>query len=364
MATIANSSPPNVGSPATEDSEAPENEQQPTGPSLSFSLAEDPNRKDQLFSIRKLPPPPSTQKPYRPSEKQLLREGKLGESEISARLHKVEFGTFQGETACLVVVQVDFAPKKKGWFRFRAALVEIEFQEEGNGEKNEDENEDDDDDEEGPLVLQYYPNLIRGHIQTAVEKYGITIAANIPAPVSVGGVSGSWSVSAPREGQHLVHGRLVGSPERKVKWTMNENESSKSGIYEQPMFAAIVRYREEQGFVMTLGMKATTYGGLAVMGKGGSRIKFTKGKKQEERGKGSEGEQTLPGLVGGSIASGGKTWTAEKDFETSYRQLEEVDLEDMTGMKVKLLSEQGPGGGEGKDTVVILDAEVDAALSE
>lgn len=330
MVENANTSTPDGGSPAAEVTEALDNEPVLTGPSLSFALAEDLSRKDQLWSIRKPPPPPSTQKDYRPSEQQLLRAGKLGESQISARLKQVKFGTFKGETACLVVVQVDFAPKNGGWFRFRNATVELEFEEEGGEE----------DDEDGPLVRKHYPELIRGHIRTVAESFGITIASGVPPPLSGDGVSGDWRVSKSREAQHLVQASLVGDPERGVRWKLSENEARKSGIYQQPIFVAIVRYREERGFVMTLGMKATTYGGLAVRGKGGSKIKFTKGNKQQEKG-----EQQMPGLVGGSIASGGTTWTSNKDSETSQQLLEDEDLEIMTGMKANLLAEEGPGGG-------------------
>lgn len=180
-----------------------ESESESSGPSLTFSVLEDLNRKDQLFSFRKEPPPPSTVKAYRPSEQQLLREGKLGESGFSARLEHVKFGRFKDETACLIVVGVDFAPKNGGWFRFRNATVEVEFEEIVDGAdngKNGDDNDDDDDDKEeeiytGPLVLKYNPTLIRGHIQTAAETYGIKVHADIPAPVSVGGISAGWGMS-------------------------------------------------------------------------------------------------------------------------------------------------------------------------
>lgn len=355
MAENANTPPHNLGSPAAEDSEAlDDNEQELTGPSLDFALVEDLSRKNQLSSVRKPPPPPGKPRHYRPNERQLLQEGKRWDSEIFARLKQVEFGTFKGETACLVVVQVDFAPKKGGFFSFRSATVEVGFEEEangkeeqGNGKEDEDEDEDDedyddeddDDDEDGPLVLKLYPESIRGHIQTIAETVGITIAANLTASaITAGEVSTGWGVSS-REAQDLVLGGLVGSPERGVKWTINENEASKSGIYHQPIFAAIVRYREERGFVMTLTVKATTDAGLAVMGKEGSSIKFTGGKERQEKAGRSH---KMSGLVGGSIASGGKTWTAEKDSEPSQQLLEELDLESLTGMKVKLLSEQGP----------------------
>lgn len=336
-----------------------EPDSEPSGPSLTFSVLEDPNRKDQLFSFRREPAPPSTVQSYRPSEQQLLREGKLGESQFSARLQQVKFGRFKGEAACLIVVRLDFAPRNSGWFRFRNATVEVEFEEFGDGggdgrngdDDNDDDNDDDDDDDDeeeddyaGPLVLKYYPDLIRGHIQTAAETYGIRVHANVPAPIEVGGISAEWGISTPREGLHLVHGRLVGSPETRVKWTMNENEITKSGIYEQPRFAVVVRYPEERGFVMTLGVKATTYAGLAVMGKGGSKIKFTKGKpKKVDETRGG----TMPGLDGGSIAVEGQTWTAENVSAGALQDLEEVDLETLTKMKAVLLGKQGPGGGRG-----------------
>lgn len=346
MAENANTPPHNVDTPAAEDSEAPDdNEQELTGPSLDFELVEDLSRQNQLG---KPPPPPVKPKHYRPNERQLLQEGKRAGAEIYARLERVEFGTFKGETACLVVVQVDFAPKSGSFFRFRSAEVEVRFEEEerirkeNEDEDEVDEDEDDEDDEDGLLVLNHDPKLIRGHIQTIAETLGITVAPNIAASaITVGGVSADWRVSSSQEAQHLVHGRLLGILPRGVKWTINENEASKSGLYQQPIFAVIVRYREKRGFVMTLTMKATTFAWLAVKGKEGSRIKFTGGK--ERQGKAGRPHK-MSGLVGGSIASGGKTWTAGKDSEPSQQLLEELDLESLTGMKATLLSEQGPGG--------------------
>ncbi|MCJ1428061.1 hypothetical protein MMC29_005968, partial [Sticta canariensis] len=80
--------------------------------------------------------------------------------------------------------------------------------------------------------------------------------------------------------------------------------------------------------------------------------------------KGREGEQKMSGLIGGSIVSGGKTWTAETDSETSHPRLDDIDLESMTEMKARLLSEQGPGGGQGRGAAAMLDEQVDAALTQ
>lgn len=368
---LHNTSP--ESSPSPEDSAEPlDNEQELDGPLLSFPLVEDVKRKDQLFGGRmgRLAPP-STPKPYRPSQNQLLGEGKGWQSEITARLNKVIFGTFKGKTACLVMVQVNFAPKSRGFFRFRNAKVELGFEDKEDGKEHKEDDEDDDDDDDDDdsdddeqlLVLKIDPEHIRGHIQTAAVTYGVTIGGTAPPPVPVG-VSGAWRFSAPREGQHLVHGLKMGDPERGVKWIINENEISKSGIFELAKFAVIVRYREERGFVMKLSMEATTHLGGALKSKGGSRISFNKGKKHQKGGKGREEEQKMSGLIGGSVASGGKTWTAETESETSHPQLDDIDLESMTEMKARLLSEQGPGGGQGRGAAAMPDEQVDAALTQ
>ena len=122
---------------------------------------------------------------------------------------------------------------------------------------------------------------------------------------------------------------------------MNENEISKSGLYEQPVFAIIVRYREEKGFALGLRMRATTYGGLGVVGKGGTRITFMKTCKG-----GGDGEGRMGGLTGGSVTLGGKTWNGNADSQLNSISLQEVDLEDLTRMRSDLLGEQGPGGGQ------------------
>ena len=69
-------------------------------------------------------------------------------------------------------------------------------------------------------------------------------------------------------------------------------------------------YGIERGFVMKLGMKATTYGILPVKGKKVSRIIFKKPDKQMDS------------------------------------DLERMDLEELTMMRAKLLTKQGPGGEE------------------
>ncbi|KAI4090595.1 MAG: hypothetical protein LQ344_004642 [Seirophora lacunosa] len=305
-------------------------EEDDTFTDITFTLEEDLNRKDQLFSFRKDPPTAPT-KDYHAKEQQLLQEGKLGSSEFSARLRKVIFGTFDDDSACLILFRVDFASSKKGWFRFRNATVEAEF--EPQIEEAADDDDDDDNEEEdytGPLIRKFYPELIRGHISSAAETYGLGFEVPL-SPMGGAAISAGYKITSPREGLHLIHGRLMGSPETRVKWTMNENEVSKGGIYEQPMFAVIVRHAQDQPFTMALKLKATTYGGLPVVGKGGSRILFR--------------PPNSPQATTGSIEVGGHRNRTSSRTEGEATDLATVDLEALTQMKAILLSEQGPGGG-------------------
>ncbi|KAL8975238.1 MAG: hypothetical protein Q9197_000541 [Variospora fuerteventurae] len=314
---------------------------------LIFNVEEDLNRKDQLFSFRKDELP--TTKNYHAKEQQLLQEGKLGSSEFSARLRKVVFGEYQDESACLILFRVDFATAKKGWFRFRNATVEAEFEHVAppaadDADKDSDDDDDDDDDEyNGPLIRKFYPELVRGHISSAAETYGLGFEVPL-SPMGGAAISAGYNITSPREGLHLVHGRLMGNPETRVKWTMNENEVSKGGIYEQPMFAVVVRHVREQPFAMRLKIKATTYGGLPVTGNGGSRILFKATSKGHQATEKKTAKPTTR-LTAGSFKVGSQKWTSSSAEPEAPEDLAAVDLESLTKMKADLLSEQGPGGG-------------------
>lgn len=112
---------------------------------ILVDLEEDPIRNDELFGFRKEVAEAAANKKYRPTEQQLLQEGKLGDSEISARIKRAIFGTYDEKPACIILVRVDFCPKSsKGWFRFRSATVQVDFEDisskdnDQNGEDAED----------------------------------------------------------------------------------------------------------------------------------------------------------------------------------------------------------------------------------
>ena len=98
--------------------------------------------------------------------------------------------------------------------------------------------------------------------------------------------------------------------------------------------AMIVRHDPGRPFTTSVNIKATTYGGVAVKGKKGSRITFNPPKKGH-------------GLRRGSIQVGSQFWAPRQEAESGGNDLSSVYLQSETHMQEKLLGQQAPGGGPG-----------------
>ena len=97
---------------------------------ISFNLEEDAVRNDELSGSAPRGRSAGEDEKYRSAEQQLLQEGKLGDTEIFARIKKATFGVFNEQPACLIHVGLDFCPKNgKSFFRFRSATITAEFEE-------------------------------------------------------------------------------------------------------------------------------------------------------------------------------------------------------------------------------------------
>ena len=300
-----------------------------SGPLLTYSLEPDDGPQEQLFSFRRASPPPAP-KAYDPNRQQRLTEGELGESRFDARLRQVTFGTYRSHPACLLVLNVNFQPSNmKRWFRFRDATVDIEF---------------DDDDEvaaeeagkdnyQVPFVVKFYPEVIYGKVQTAMEQYGFEFSVPLPPPISGGGPSVSYSLARPREGAHLINGSMWGDPERRVMWKVSENETDKKGISPLCRLAVVVRLAGHRKFKMVAN-KATTIAGVAMVGKGAAPISFAP-ILWNSQGSMSAG-QPMAGLQRGSLSVEQKTFVPQTLGPSIPRDLEQEDLEALTEMSKML----------------------------
>ncbi|KAL8912477.1 MAG: hypothetical protein Q9172_007496 [Xanthocarpia lactea] len=84
---------------------------------------------------------------------------------------------------------------------------------------------------------------------------------------------------------------------------------------------------------MSLKIKATSYGGLPVVGKGGSRISFNSSKVRHNPSK--KATKATARLTGGSFEVGNKKWTSLQGQLEAAVILDTIDLEALTEMKAE-----------------------------
>ena len=217
--------------------------------------------------LAKTSPPPTA---YDEQRNQIVSEGQLLSSKFLGRVKRVIWGYFQSPSnpACLLLLEVNFKPKKYGgFFRYRDAAVEVELADgDGHGQKDQ----DGEDRHRGPHVVKIYPELITGKVKTATEEFGFHLEGNAaPVPISVGG---KYSFSRPKEGRSLVHGTVEGYLERSVEWRIRENDITGAGIEPRYTLAAIVANPESRAFNMVVRIRATTMLNVAIKGRGTSPI--------------------------------------------------------------------------------------------
>ena len=272
--------------------------------------------------LAKTSPPPTA---YDEQRNQIVSEGQLLSSRFLGRVKRVIWGYFQSPSnpACLLLLEVNFKPKKYGgFFRYRDAAVEVEVDDgAGHGQKDQ----DGEDHHRGPHVLKIYPELITGKVKTATEEFGFHLEGNAaPVPISVGG---KYSFSGPKEGRSLVHGTVEGQLERSVEWKIRENDITGAGIEPRYTLAAIVANPESRAFNMVVRIRATTMLNVAIKGRGTSPIYFTP--------TADEGARRPGGLVTyGQRAYAPKPPNAAENEE---EDLDRVDLEALTRMQRTLL---------------------------
>lgn len=262
---------------------------------------------------------------YNENKNQILSEGQLLSSKFIARLRRVIWGYFEDPSnpACLLVLEVDFKPKKYGgFFRYRDATVEVEFDD---GEGHRQEQLGNKDDSSGPYVVKIYPEVITGKVKTAMEDLGFEIQLSAaPVPLTAGG---KYSFSGPKEGRSLVHRTVEGYLERSVDWKIRENDIINSGIEPRYTFAAIVMNPASQVFNMVVRIKATTFANVPVKGRETSPIYFTPTSSHGAPGKG--------GLV--TYGQRANTPKPPNVAGNEAEDLDQIDLEGLTGMHKTLL---------------------------
>ncbi|KAI9774564.1 MAG: hypothetical protein M1840_002813 [Geoglossum simile] len=170
-------------------------------------------------------------------EKIMQRE--LGALAIIASLERVEFGSFKGESACLVSCVFQFLDGNAQFLRFTDAMIHIEFQ------KREGQGED-------PAVLNFGPRTIVGEktIENRLWCYELVMPCHINVwPLDIG-LEPTVRRESEFDRQHFmeIRGNLYGDRKHQrpncVRWTVKENSKQRSGIPDLLRCTAIVKYTD------------------------------------------------------------------------------------------------------------------------
>jgi hypothetical protein len=200
--------------------------------------------------------PTITPKPFDREGKKQLFEGNNGSARIQARLigTNVKFGTFDKKPACPILFGADFnaAFHHKSlvsqWARFKHAIITAGAR----------VLEGDNPPADSVLrIVDFFPLLSRSHAEShkSIVDYARFSQYNV----------GRWwpnknlVIDENFESQHKIHGILYGEDERQVVWTTQENAASASRLFDNLVFAIIIRYNEHQGFRLRVNITGMTY---------------------------------------------------------------------------------------------------------
>lgn len=281
---------------------------------------------------------PQLPEPYQPDRDQALVEGRKGllrQLDFQARLEKVEFGQIQGHAACLIVISTDFT---KGLYlsekeRFISAKVIAEFTAVGNPPTNRE-----------VFVHDFYPGVNLGHIQT--RPTSSTLQLQFPDTVfGGGGPSYTTSSSQAIQAQHIIHGRKVGKSGNVVEWGLNENATSRSGLYLGLKFAVTVKYTTGNDFQLKVDIRPTTSFMTPTVQKKRYPIIFSP-KIPEATSSNAEAVHMTSGIRAGSLSVPGERWVPSAASSTlANLSLSRDEFESLTGVGTAILGPQGPGAG-------------------
>ncbi|KAL6717721.1 hypothetical protein ACLMJK_005636 [Lecanora helva] len=162
---------------------------------------------------------------------------------------RVQFGEYQGRPACLVVVEIKFAPEDRKRHRFTKAQISLKFE----GKEKKD-----------VKVEGFAPEEVRGisvpetHTSNWVIKPKISVNA-FPMPVSVDISGGEYGHRKTYQIDRIA--RMDGSPKgipvkNQVQW--NLNEASQEGIPPAPpSLVVLITYKKATSFNLRFTVNAS-----------------------------------------------------------------------------------------------------------
>jgi len=165
-----------------------------------------------------------------PYTREVITEEEIRKTYLSGRFETVQYGSYRGRRACLLIMTFTFHSSDPKSHRFRRAKIDIEFSPfnanttNGKGKSKK----------PSPEILSLAPERAYGIISTSKETKTQGLSGSLTIGNSL--VSGSLSPSLTHVSEYVVGHRSViesslrGVSRQRVVWTVIENEHHPDGV--------------------------------------------------------------------------------------------------------------------------------------
>lgn len=196
------------------------------------------------------------------ANRSLITQEQIGDTSFSAVLHRVYYGSYHGESACLISVDFSFRFRSKTASRYQYAAIGLEFEKamDTNDHKVRCKNPLLD-----PKVANFAPKQVYGMVSTIDQKkhWEVSIPVMFESPIGlsagVTGTAGNKTISH-EDNRMELHGNLYQDDDHDegangVTWDLQENKVQGDGIFRNFCGAIVVLHEPDQPFWMRVSVK-------------------------------------------------------------------------------------------------------------
>jgi hypothetical protein len=168
----------------------------------------------------------------------LIGRDAVGKTSFNAVLDRVQYGTYDGQPACLIVAEFSFRFKGKTMSRYSYASIEVKFTRAVDVKDHKDASNDPADD---PKVVNLAPKEVYGIVKSVEEKRfrDVKIPAMFQSPLGFStGAEGHIGSEEIQHQEHRmeIHGDLYYDDEHieaacGATWDLSENSAQRDGIF-------------------------------------------------------------------------------------------------------------------------------------
>ncbi|KAK3654481.1 hypothetical protein LTR56_004111 [Elasticomyces elasticus] len=192
----------------------------------------------------------------------LVTRDEIWNTSFSATLHRVQYGTYGGKSACLVVLDCAFRFPPRAGCRYSSATIKVTFSHAADITNYRIKSRESSDD---PSVVNLAPKEVYGTVSTIEEKrtWDVKIPLMFESPI---GLSAGFEShlggerTTQRNSRTELHGNLYYDHDHDdeacgATWDLSENEVQGDGIFRQFRAAIILCHPADQPMWMSVRVK-------------------------------------------------------------------------------------------------------------